>query len=52
MSRVTLKTPEELQLLREAGRLLAQVFGYLDARIEPGISTMDINRWVERYIVD
>ncbi|MDK9687060.1 type I methionyl aminopeptidase [Halomonas sp. LC1] len=52
MNRVTLKTPEELQLLREAGRLLAQVFGYLDARIEPGISTMDINRWVERYIVD
>lgn len=38
--------------MRSAGRLLAQVFSYLDARIEPGISTMDINRWAERYIVD
>ena len=38
--------------MREAGRLLALVFSYLDKLIVPGISTMDINHWAERYIVD
>lgn len=38
--------------MREAGRLLAMVFSYLDKQIRPGVSTMDINNWVERYIVD
>ncbi|WP_422101823.1 type I methionyl aminopeptidase [Vreelandella sp.] len=52
MSKVTLKNAAELTLMREAGKLLAQVFRYLDTRITPGISTMDINRWAERYIVD
>ncbi|BCB62527.1 MULTISPECIES: type I methionyl aminopeptidase [unclassified Halomonas] len=52
MSRVALKSPAELALMREAGKLLAQVFHYLDTRIVPGISTMAIDRWAERYIVD
>nr|WP_244264816.1 type I methionyl aminopeptidase [Halomonas boliviensis] len=38
--------------MREAGRLLALVFSHLDKQIVPGISTMDINNWAERYIVD
>lgn len=38
--------------MREAGRLLALVFSYLDGKIVPGVSTMAINDWAERYIVD
>ena len=38
--------------MREAGRLLALVFSHLDEKIAPGVSTMAINDWVERYIVD
>lgn len=38
--------------MREAGRLLASVFSYLDNYMTAGISTMDINNLVERYIVD
>ncbi|MEO0424858.1 MAG: type I methionyl aminopeptidase, partial [Pseudomonadota bacterium] len=38
--------------MREAGRLLAQVFTYLDQWVEAGISTMQINDIVERYIID
>jgi len=38
--------------MREAGRLLGLVFSQLDQRIAPGVSTMDINDWAERYIVD
>lgn len=38
--------------MREAGRLLASVFSYLDKYVTVGISTMDINNLAERYIVD
>lgn len=52
MSRATLKNADELQVMREAGRLLASVFSYLDKYVTVGISTMDINNLAERYIVD
>lgn len=52
MPEVVLKNAVELQVMREAGRLLALVFSYLDERIVPGISTMEINDLAERYIVD
>lgn len=52
MSKVRLKTPQELELMRAAGRLLAQVFRHLDTYIVPGVSTMEINRLAERYIID
>lgn len=52
MTDLTLKTPAELQLMRESGRLLASVFAWLDGQMRVGMSTMDINTLVERYIVD
>lgn len=52
MSRVPLKNSTELALQRQAGHLLAKVFAYLDQHICSGISTMQINDLVERYIVD
>lgn len=52
MANVTLKNAEELAVMRESGRLLAKVFEYLDGIVEAGISTMDINDKVERYITD
>ncbi len=47
----TIKTLPELALMRESGRLLAQVFGMLDARSLAGMSTLAINDLVEHYIV-
>ncbi|VUD67287.1 Methionine aminopeptidase [Thalassocella blandensis] len=52
MAEIKLKTPEELNIMREAGKLLASVFHYLDGEIKAGISTMDINDLAERYIVE
>ncbi|RGP53300.1 MULTISPECIES: type I methionyl aminopeptidase [Pseudomonas] len=52
MSEVKLKTPQELALMRQSGKLLAQVFAYLDQHIRAGLSTMQINDLTERYIVD
>ncbi|MDX3773965.1 type I methionyl aminopeptidase [Chromatiaceae bacterium AAb-1] len=50
MHNVQLKTPEELVLQREAGRLLASVFAYLDPLIIPGLTTMQINDLAEAFI--
>lgn len=52
MNNITIKTAEEIELMRESGRLLARVFKMLDSVIVPGISTMEINDKVERYIID
>ncbi len=38
--------------MRESGKLLAKVFSELDSFIAPGITTLEIDRFVERYIVD
>ena len=52
MASVKLKSTDELNAMRESGRLLAKVFDYLDDVIEIGISTMEINDLAERYITD
>lgn len=52
MSTISLKNAEQLALMRESGRLLASVFAFLDTKVVAGVSTMQINDWVERYIVD
>lgn len=52
MGKISLKTTEELAIMRESGRLLASVFAYLDTHMVAGISTMTVNDLAERYIVD
>lgn len=44
------KTPDELDLMRISGRLLASVFEMLDARDLTGMSTLAVNDLVERFI--
>jgi methionyl aminopeptidase len=44
------KTPDELALMRISGRLLASVFEMLDGLQLAGMSTMQINDLVERFI--
>ena len=46
------KQPEELALLAESGRLLASVFGLLDRTPLAGLSTLQIDTMVERFIID
>ncbi|CAL4866815.1 Methionine aminopeptidase [Asticcacaulis sp. MM231] len=47
-----IKSPEEVRLMSESGRLLASVFGFLDRVSLAGLSTLDVDTMVERYIVD
>lgn len=44
------KSPDELELLRTSGRLLASVFEMLDGKDLAGLSTLQINDLVDRYI--
>lgn len=52
MNEVTIKSVEEIALMRESGKLLAQVFKMLDDFIKPGVSTLEIDSQVENYIVN
>ena len=47
---VTIKSEHEIELMREAGRILAIVHDEMGKIIRPGISTMDINRKGEEVI--
>ncbi|GLR73633.1 type I methionyl aminopeptidase [Aliivibrio sifiae] len=49
---ITIKTKEEIELMRNSGRLLAKVFKMLDFYMKPSLSTMDINNQVEDFIVN
>ena len=46
------KRPEELALMAESGRLLASVFSMLDRIALAGLSTLQVNDLVERFIVE
>ena len=49
---VNIKTADEIELMRESGALLAQVFAMLDDFIVSGITTLDIDTRVEDFIVN
>ena len=47
---VSIKSEHEIELMREAGRILAIVHDEMAKIIRPGVSTMDINRRGEDVI--
>jgi len=47
-----IKSPEEIALMAESGRLLASVFTWLDGQTLAGRTTMQVNDAVEALIVD
>ncbi len=47
---ISIKTPEEIEKMRIAGRLTAQTLEAITNMIEPGITTMDIDIFCEDYI--
>ncbi len=46
------KTPEAIEKMRTVGRLTANVLEALDAFIKPGVTTLEIDAFCERYIVE
>jgi methionyl aminopeptidase len=48
---VTIKTPEEQEKMRVAGRLAAQVLDMIGQHVRPGIATEELDRICHDYIV-
>ncbi len=46
------KTPDELMLMRMSGRMLASVFEMLDGQDLAGMSTLQVNDLVDRFITE
>ncbi|MGV3592083.1 MAG: type I methionyl aminopeptidase [Gammaproteobacteria bacterium] len=49
---VTIKTPDELAYMREAGRLAAEVLEMIGEYVKPGISTGELDRICHNHIVN
>lgn len=49
---IIVKSPREIALMKEAGKLVAKVFETVEPLIKPGISTYEINRIAEKVIYE
>lgn len=52
MSDVILKTPEEIAVMREAGRIVALAHAEMKAAVRPGVSTAELDAIAEQVIRD
>jgi methionyl aminopeptidase len=50
MAKVPIKSPREIQLMRESGRIVAEVLALVGVRIAPGARTKDLDTFAEDYI--
>ena len=49
---VVFKNPEEIEKMRVAGRLAAEVLDYIAPYVKPGITTGELDRLCHDYMVD
>ena len=49
---IIVKSPREIELMKEAGKLVAKVFETVEPLIKPGVSTYEINEIAERVIYE
>ena len=47
---ITIKTPEDIEKMREAGRLAAEVLDLMAQHVRPGISTEELDRIAYEHI--
>ncbi len=47
---IELKTLEQIAIMREAGRIVAEVYEVLRPHVVPGVTTLDLDRMAEEYI--
>jgi methionyl aminopeptidase len=50
MARIRLKNPQEIEMIRESGRIAAQTLQMLKKQVVPGISTLELDRKAEQFI--
>lgn len=49
---ITIKTDEEIKLLRTGGKILANILKYVSEQVKPGISTFELNEIAEKMIYE
>ncbi|MDP2793998.1 MAG: type I methionyl aminopeptidase [Sulfurisoma sp.] len=49
---IALKTPEEIALMRIAGRLAGEVLDYIEPFVKPGVTTAALDKLCHDYMVD
>ncbi len=47
---IVVKSPREIELIRNSCRIVVDTFRYIEQFIQPGITTLEIDRLVEQYI--
>ena len=48
---IFIKTPEEIEIMAEGGKILARVMAELEKKVKPGITTEELNRLAESLIL-
>lgn len=49
---IIIKTPQEIEILREGGKILAQILQKVSQQVKPGISTKDLDDYAYKLITD
>jgi methionyl aminopeptidase len=49
-NRATVKTPKEIAIMREAGRIVAETLALMAAQVRPGMTTDDLDRMAYEHI--
>lgn len=48
---ISVKTPREIELMREAGRVVAGILDVVEKHIRPGITTKELDQLAEEYVL-
>ena len=48
---ITIKTDAQLEIMRKAGKIAAETLTMLEEKVKPGITTAEIDRVAEEYIL-
>ena len=48
---ITVKTPEQIEKMRESGRIVAEVLNEIEKHIRPGVSTLELDKIAHDYII-
>lgn len=50
MGKVSIKSPREIELIRESSQIVAEVIALIGSRIKPGVYTKELDEIAERFI--
>lgn len=48
----TIKTREQIEGIRKSGKLTKKILDIVEERIKPGVTTNEVNQWVQDYTVE